>query len=153
MVSSLCLGYDTATTQHCPSTGMHSWLCLGSDTLFRTRYLLNFDIVSNCHLQVFRCSVVSDSLQSPMDCSPPGSSVHAILQARRLEWIAISFSNYSSPFPSEGSLHSILNILVFTNLRDENGIASFWFGFISLSDINYCIFSWIVTFLILSSFV
>ena len=28
-----------------------------------------------------------------MDCSPPGSSVHGILQARILEWFAISFSN------------------------------------------------------------
>ena len=27
-----------------------------------------------------------------MDCSPPGSSVHGILQARILEWIAIPFS-------------------------------------------------------------
>ena len=31
-----------------------------------------------------------------MDCSPPGSSVHGILQARILEWIAISFSRESS---------------------------------------------------------
>ena len=28
-----------------------------------------------------------------MDCSPPGSFVHGILQARILEWVAISFSN------------------------------------------------------------
>ena len=28
----------------------------------------------------------------PMDCSPPGSSVHGILQARTLEWVAISSS-------------------------------------------------------------
>ena len=28
----------------------------------------------------------------PMDCSPPGSSVHVISQARILEWVAISFS-------------------------------------------------------------
>ena len=28
----------------------------------------------------------------PMDCSPPGSSVHGIFQARVLEWVAISFS-------------------------------------------------------------
>ena len=28
----------------------------------------------------------------PMDCSPPSSSVHRILQARILEWVAISFS-------------------------------------------------------------
>ena len=27
-----------------------------------------------------------------MDCSPPGSSVHGILQARVLEWVAIPFS-------------------------------------------------------------
>ena len=32
-------------------------------------------------------SVVSDSLD-PMDCSPPGSSVPGILQARILEWVA-----------------------------------------------------------------
>ena len=36
-------------------------------------------------------SVVSDSLR-PMDCSPPSSSIHRILQARILEWVAISFS-------------------------------------------------------------
>ena len=28
-----------------------------------------------------------------MDCSPPGSSVHGILQARILEWVALSFSS------------------------------------------------------------
>ena len=31
-----------------------------------------------------------------MNCSPPGSSVYGILQARKLEWIAISFSRGSS---------------------------------------------------------
>ena len=35
-------------------------------------------------------------LCDPMDCSPPGSSVHIILQARRLEWVAIPFSGGSS---------------------------------------------------------
>ena len=33
---------------------------------------------------------------NPMDCSPPGSSVHGILQARTLEWVATSFSRGSS---------------------------------------------------------
>ena len=32
------------------------------------------------------------SLCDPVDCSPPGSSVHGILQARILEWVAIPFS-------------------------------------------------------------
>ena len=36
---------------------------------------------------------MSDSLR-PVDCSPPSSSVHGILQARILEWVAISFSKY-----------------------------------------------------------
>jgi len=31
-----------------------------------------------------------------MDCGPPGSSVHGIVQARMLEWIAIPFSRGSS---------------------------------------------------------
>ena len=36
-------------------------------------------------------SCVSDS-SDPMDCSPPGSSVHGIFQAKVLEWGAIAFS-------------------------------------------------------------
>ena len=36
------------------------------------------------------------TLYNPVDCSPPGSSVHGILQARGLEWVAISFSRGSS---------------------------------------------------------
>ena len=40
-------------------------------------------------------SEVAQSCQTPsdpMDCSPPGSSVHGIFQARVLEWGAIAFS-------------------------------------------------------------
>ena len=36
------------------------------------------------------------TLCDPIDCSPPGSSVHGILQAKILEWIAISHSRVSS---------------------------------------------------------
>ena len=36
------------------------------------------------------------TLCKPMDCSPPGSSVYKILQARILEWVAIPFSSGSS---------------------------------------------------------
>ena len=32
------------------------------------------------------------TLSDPMDCSPPGSSVHGIFQGRVLEWGAIAFS-------------------------------------------------------------
>ena len=47
-------------------------------------------LVSACY-----CCLVAKScpnLCSPMDCSPPGSSVHGISQARILEWAAITFS-------------------------------------------------------------
>ena len=36
------------------------------------------------------------TLGNPMNCSPPGSSVHGILQARILEWVPIPFSRGSS---------------------------------------------------------
>ena len=36
------------------------------------------------------------TLFDPVDSSPPGSSVHGILQARTLEWVAVSFSRGSS---------------------------------------------------------
>ena len=45
-----------------------------------------------CVLVTQLCLTLCDS----MDCSPPGSSVHKILQARILEWVAISSSMGSS---------------------------------------------------------
>ena len=36
------------------------------------------------------------TLYNPKDCSLPGSSVHGILQARILEWVAIFFPSRSS---------------------------------------------------------
>ena len=40
------------------------------------------------------------TLCNPMDCSPPGSSIYGILQARILEWVAIPFSR-ESPQPRD----------------------------------------------------
>ena len=53
-----------------------------------------------CHFLLQWMKVKSESevtqscltLRDPMDCSPPGSSVHAISQARVLEWVVIAFS-------------------------------------------------------------
>ena len=53
------------------------------------------------HTQSLQCAVLSRSVVStlcdPVDCSPPGSSVMGILQARRLEWVAVPSSRGSSP--------------------------------------------------------
>ena len=44
------------------------------------------------------------TLCDPIDCNPPDDSVHGILQARILEWIAISFSgDLSDPGIESGS--------------------------------------------------
>ena len=57
------------------------------------------------------CVLVAQScltLCNTMDCSPPGSSVHGILQAGILEWVAIPFSR-GSPQPREGSNPGLLH--------------------------------------------
>jgi len=60
-------------------------------------------------MKVKRESEVAQScptLRDPMDCSPPGSSIHGIFQARVLEWGAIAFSGTGDAmdqyFPSFG---------------------------------------------------
>ena len=45
-----------------------------------------------CAKSLLSCLTLSD----PMDCRPPGSSVHGILQARILEWVAMPFSRVTN---------------------------------------------------------
>ena len=62
-----------------------------------------------CHFLLQCMKVKSESevaqscltLSDPMDCSPPGSSVHGIFQARVLEWGAIAFSDSAANLPRE----------------------------------------------------
>ena len=56
------------------------------------------------------CSVMSNSLLGPMDCSLPGSSIHGILQERILEWVAISFSRHRYTAAAAKSLQSCLTL-------------------------------------------
>ena len=73
----------------------------GTLTLIQSAHLIHVSPVLHvliC-LCVFRMNVFAQScptLCDPMDCSPPGSSVYGIFQARVLEWVAISFSRGSS---------------------------------------------------------
>ena len=49
----------------------------------------------NSEIWIFVCAKSLQlclTLCNPMDCSPSGSSVHGILQARILEWVAVPFS-------------------------------------------------------------
>ena len=69
-------------------TGLHS-ICLLASWENATYCFQVFSQLSLCvHL----------TLWGPMNCSPPGSSVHGIFQARLLEWVAISsFRGSSQP--------------------------------------------------------
>ena len=53
------------------------------------------------------CSVVSNSLRPHGLCSPSGSSVHGISQARIQEWVAISFSKGPSQPRNQTHISSI----------------------------------------------
>ena len=59
---------------------------------------------------VYVCAQSCSTLCHPMDCSPSGSAVHGIFQARILEWIAISFSRGSS-WPRDQTLTHLLHLL------------------------------------------
>ena len=54
-------------------------------------------ILKNLHWKKVLVPQSCLTLCDPVDCSPPGSPVHGILQARTLEWVAISSSRGSSP--------------------------------------------------------
>ena len=62
----------------------HSYACLLGHTSVRD------------HQVVCISPLVLSSSLDPTDCSPPGSSVHGILQARILEWVSIPVSRRSS---------------------------------------------------------
>ena len=49
------------------------------------------------------------TLSNPMDCSPSGSTVHGIFQAKVLEWVAIAFSIY---YANTNQKKAILVILI-----------------------------------------
>jgi len=57
-----------------------------------TRLIICTDIYESESEVAQSCLTLCD----PVDCSLPGSSIHGILQARILEWVAISFSRGSS---------------------------------------------------------
>ena len=66
-------------------------------------------------------------LCNSMDCSPPGSSVHGILQARILEWVAIPFSrDLPDPGICLGLLHCRQILYCLSHLYVESKIWHKW---------------------------
>ena len=96
---------ETSKYRHC------HWICPAQDclaTVARPNINLKVNasfLLNPVSFHILRFSKVHSDLQftqlcptlcDPIDCSPPGSTVHGILQARVLEWVAISFSRESS---------------------------------------------------------
>ena len=94
-----------------PLTGHKTWApCIGSVELYPLDHQASLRILSflkwisipNFHVTrpdpflLFLLIKLCPSLCNPMDYSPPGSSIHGILQATILDWVAISFSWGSS---------------------------------------------------------
>ena len=75
-----------------PTRLRHPWDSPGKNTGVGCHFLLQ------CMKVKIQSEVALSSLtlSDPMDCSPPGSSIHGISQTRVLEWGAIAFSNMLS---------------------------------------------------------
>ena len=69
----------------CWEKGKHTFQFIISPTLLVQVVIVVVLVTQSC-----------PTLCDPTDCSPPGSSVHGILQARVLEWIAVPFFRGSS---------------------------------------------------------
>ena len=124
------------------TTFLSEGICYTPDTVGTTQWFhsmqeMLFVVQSLSHVRLF-CN--------PMTCSPPGSSVHGISQARILEWVAISFSRGSScprdqiqvsciaadSLTSEppGKPHMYSTINIHTAVKtDERSIISNYFSF------------------------
>ena len=78
------------------------WFKLGKQNRMRSNWKW-FHVVGRTYLGLLlkpvvhaECAQSCPILCSPMDCNPPGSSVHGLFQARILYWVAVSFSEGSS---------------------------------------------------------
>ena len=71
-----------------PTRLPRTWDSPGKNTGVGCHFLLQCKKVKSESEVAQSCLTLSD----PMDCSPPGSSIHGIFQARVLEWGAIAFS-------------------------------------------------------------
>ena len=114
-----------------PTRLPHPWDSPGKNIGVGCHFLLQCMKVKSESEVAQSCPTLSD----PMDCSPPGSSVHGTLQERVLEWGAIAFSRTTIPSSNftSGNISKIVKTLtqnnvctvmfleaLFTVVEDEN---------------------------------
>ena len=90
---------------HVFSSTLCVWFLLNEGFSWRLKKMIQEHCIwhkeGSLYCQIKQSALSAQSCQTicdPMDCSPPGSCVHGILQARILEWVAIPFSR-SLPDP------------------------------------------------------
>ena len=112
---------------------INTFMGLRDISKFLTKWLLAVSVLTpacvykNSFYHSHTCAAKSlqscPTLCDPIDGSPPGSPVPGVLQARTLEWVAISFSNagkwkvksevaQSCPTPSSSSVHGVFQARV-----------------------------------------
>ena len=115
-------------SSQCHIQGLHNGnLKTGHDGRIYTMVIIKSEVAQSCL-----------TLCEPMDCSPPGSSILGIFQARVLQWVAISFSRESSrPGIKPSVLHcrqmlyhlSHQGIPIIKHYKRGNPLAAQWLGF------------------------
>ena len=111
--------------QLCPTVRPHRWQA--------TRLLCPWDSPGKntgvgCHFLLQCTKVKSESevtqscltLIDPMNCSPPGSSVHGIFQARILEWVAIACSRCADDTILMAESEELKSLLMKVKEESEN---------------------------------
>ena len=118
-----------------------------------------FSLIGHCSdwvefLVLYTCCCLGIWLSFiPTDCSPPGSSVHGISQARTLEWLAISFSRASSGI-RDWTRVSFIGRLIFFLTTEPPGkpvlynrsLLVIYLGCYIKSMGSYCFFTWVLEF-------
>ena len=95
-----------------PTRLPRSWDSPGKSTGVGCQFILQCMKMKNESEVAQSCPTLSD----PMDCSPPGSSIHGVFQTRVLEWGAIAFSQRKAS-PSQ---------FQFQNVWGRTGIGHAW---------------------------
>ena len=104
------LGRCTSLSEHLSASGKKDY---ESHSLLQTQSLQKLVCFNEIYFHcVHACSVAQacSVLCDPIDCSPPGSSVHGIPQARILQWIAMPFS-WGSCQPRDGACISCISCI------------------------------------------
>ena len=102
-----------------PTRLLCPWDSPGKNTGVGCHFLLQCMKVKSESKVAQSCPTLSD----PMDCSPPGSSIHGIFQARALEWVAVAFS---SPDYADVNLSYSFSCCMEPHCVDVNHIFYVW---------------------------